>query len=95
MNEMLLPSGESWKPDCSGFLKKSRSGMSLLRPVVLVTGGMMETCKLNDEGQSLDDRGDTMEVSALQGTPSRKTSRISGALLREWNPRFRADTVAL
>src|SRR5439155_22320010 len=28
MNEMLLPSGESWKPAFSGFLKKSRNGMS-------------------------------------------------------------------
>src|SRR5712671_1301761 len=28
MNEMLLPSGESWKPAFSGFLKKLRSGMS-------------------------------------------------------------------
>src|SRR5262245_60852950 len=27
MNEMLLPSGESWNPAFSGFLKKSRSGM--------------------------------------------------------------------
>src|SRR6266568_3602174 len=28
MNEMLLPSGESWNAAFSGFLKKSRSGMS-------------------------------------------------------------------
>src|SRR3954451_15319142 len=27
MNDMLLPSGESWKAAFSGFLKKSRSGM--------------------------------------------------------------------
>jgi hypothetical protein len=43
-----LPSGEIWKPERSGFLKKSRNGMGLLRPVVLVTGDMFETCGLNE-----------------------------------------------
>jgi hypothetical protein len=40
MNEMLLPSGEIRKVDLSAFLKKSRNGINLARPGVLVGGGM-------------------------------------------------------
>src|SRR5579862_1276557 len=31
MNEMALPSGETWNPACSGFRKKSRSGICGVR----------------------------------------------------------------
>jgi hypothetical protein len=72
MNEMLLPSGELWNRDRSGFLKKSRNGMSLLRPVVLVAEGMAKTRGLNEGWRNgVNDGGDTMEASALQGTRSR------------------------
>jgi hypothetical protein len=66
MNEMLLPSGETWNRDLSGFLKKSRNGISLARPGVLVAGGMgLRGVKL-PAAQSAGRSGDTMEILVLQ-----------------------------
>ncbi len=42
MKEMLVPSGETWKPDRSGFRKKSRNGISFVRLEVVVAGGIVE-----------------------------------------------------
>jgi hypothetical protein len=42
MNEMRLPSGETWKPDRSGFLKKSRNGISFVRLEAVVAGGIVK-----------------------------------------------------
>ena len=59
--------------------------MSLLRPVVLVAGGMAETRGLNEGWPNgVNDGGDTMEASALQGTrsyTSGSSSRLIGAVM--------------
>src|SRR5580704_12013108 len=83
MNEMLLPSGEPWKPDRSGFLKKSRNGMSLLRPVVLLAGGMVKTCELNEGWRNrLDECVIRWKYQRFKGCGLARASRISGASTR-------------
>jgi hypothetical protein len=63
MNEMLLPSGETWKPDRSGFLKKSRKGMSFVRLEAVVVGGIVEWFPVKLELCSRSaERGDTTEI---------------------------------
>ena len=84
MNEMLLPSGETWKPDRSGFLKKSRNGISLRAAGRARRGGHRGTSGLNGgRGNRLDDCGDTMEISGLQGTRARSSFEIIGACRRD------------